>query len=66
MDIPVDVNNPALVNILSFGNRRLTTVLSDSGGGGGCTRGKNSEFDPLFPLLVVLSFVYLMRRRRRY
>ncbi len=38
---------------------------SGGGGGGGCTLGNNSKFDPLFPLLVVLSFVYLMRRRRR-
>ncbi len=48
-------------------------VLPASGGGGGgsssgggCTLGNNSKFDPLFPLLVVLSFVYLMRRRRRF
>ena len=34
--------------------------------GGGCTLGKNSKFDPLLPLLIVLSFVYLLRRRRRY
>jgi len=35
-------------------------------GGGGCTLGNNSKFNPLFPLLIALSLVYLMWRRRRF
>jgi len=37
---------------------------SGDGGGGGCTLGnRKAPFDPLFPLLVMLSLLYLYRRR---
>ncbi len=40
-------------------------LLEDSGGGGGggCTLNPDAGFDPLLPLLVVLSGLYLLRRR---
>ncbi len=41
-----------------------TTAVSPSyGGGGGCTLKPDAGVDPLLPLLVVLSGLYLLRRR---
>ena len=47
----------------------LVDLFDDSGGGagggggGGCTLKPDANFDPLLPLLVVLSGLYLLRRR---
>ncbi|MFQ5518594.1 MAG: choice-of-anchor U domain-containing protein, partial [Mariprofundus sp.] len=40
-------------------------VLGTSGsGGGGCALVQSSEFDPLMPLLLLFSVIYLWRQRR--
>lgn len=45
---------------------RTVTVVApaaSSSGGGGCTLSRGGGFDPLFPLLLLISGVYLWRRR---
>jgi VWFA-related protein len=42
----------------------ITPVQEEEEDGGGCTLGnRKAPFDPLFPLLVMLSLLYLYRRR---
>ena len=38
-------------------------TASSSSGGSGCTVGNNGKFDPTFPILLLLSGIYLYRRR---
>ena len=65
----VDPGGPALpvatstVNEASTGGN--TSATSDSGGGGGgCSiRRQDSSIDPVLPLLVIWSLLYLIRRR---
>ncbi len=55
--------------LLSAASLLLTSVTAIAeviGGGGensGCVMGPSSGFDPMFPLLLLLAGVYLLRRR---
>lgn len=48
----------------------LSVVVSDvnetNESGGGCTLNKNARFDPFFPVMLLISIIYLLSRRFLY
>ncbi len=45
-------------------NNNSDSNTGGGGGGGGCTVQRNAPFDPLFPGLLLLAGVYLLRQRK--
>ncbi|MFV1983408.1 MAG: JDVT-CTERM domain-containing protein [Thiohalomonadales bacterium] len=58
---PIIVNGVAVNGVAKSGASKSTSATS-ANTGGGCTIQSNSRFDPLFPLLMILTFGYLIRR----
>ena len=45
-------------------SQEITEGNSESSGGGGCSYNPNARPDPLFPLLIVLSLLYLRKKAK--
>lgn len=60
----------SVINIATVNLNAVKAVVSDgasniSTGGGGCSFQSTARFDPLLPLLFVLSLVFIIRRQRQ-
>lgn len=59
-----DQELPVLVGSMTGRGASVTSTTSGgSSGGGGCTYNPDAKFDPIFPILILLSFLYLWRNR---
>jgi len=61
------VANGVIVDPVAIGVPPVTAAASApaaSGGGGGCSLGHTNKFDPVLVMLLFLSALYLLRRRK--
>ncbi|VAW97215.1 hypothetical protein MNBD_GAMMA22-2244 [hydrothermal vent metagenome] len=67
-----NISNTGIVDLTIAERVALPPVVitpqtpNNSSGGGGCTLQLNTQFDPIFPILILLTVVYFIRRQKKY
>jgi hypothetical protein len=59
---PIVVNGVAINSVATTGGASKAASASNVTSGGGCTLQSNSRFDPLIPLLMMITLIFFVRR----